>query len=76
MDSLKLCDGFCILSENNKSIKMKNFVKKYWEGALVAQIGLVYILYEYYTNDQISSVGISFFAIGNLIVLGKAFYKK
>ena len=55
---------------------MKNFVKKYWEGALVAQIGLVYMLYEYYTNDQISSVGISFFAIGNLIVLGKAFYKK
>ena len=55
---------------------MKDFVKKYWEGALVAQIGLAYILYEYYTNDQISSFGISIFAIGNLIVLGKAFYKK
>jgi|TARA_A200000159_G_C7188011_1_gene282540 hypothetical protein len=55
---------------------MKNFVKKYWEGALVAQIGFAYMLYEYYTNDQISSVGISFFVIGNLIVLGKAFFKK
>ena len=55
---------------------MKNFVKKYWEGALVAQIGFAYMLYEYYTNDQISSVGISFFVIGNLIVLGKAFLKK
>ena len=55
---------------------MKNFVKKYWEGAVVAQIGLAYVLYGYYTNNQISSVGISIFAIGNLIVLGKAFYKK
>ena len=57
-------------------LDMKKFVKKYWEGALVAQIGLAYMLYEYYINGQISSVGISFFAIGNLIVLGKAFFKK
>ena len=57
-------------------VEMKDLIKKYWEGALVAQIGLAYILYEYYTNDQISSFGISIFAIGNLIVLGKAFYKK
>jgi len=55
---------------------MKGFVKKYWEGALVAQLGLLYTLYEYYTNDQISNIGIVLFAIGNLIVLGKAFYKK
>lgn len=55
---------------------MNNFIKKYWEGALVAQIGLAYILYEYYINDQISNIGISLFAIGNIIVLGKAFYKK
>ncbi|MGB1114240.1 MAG: hypothetical protein ACPG14_05535 [Flavobacteriaceae bacterium] len=55
---------------------MKDFVKKYWEGALVAQLGLVYTLYEYYTNDQISNIGIGLIAIGNLIILGKAFYKK
>ena len=59
-----------------KPIKMKDFVKKYWEGALVAQLGLVYTLYEYYTNDQISNIGIVLIAIGNLIILGKAFYKK
>ncbi len=54
---------------------MKDFIKKYWEGALVAQIGLGYMLYEYFTQDIISSTGITLFAIGNIILLGKLFYK-
>ena len=55
---------------------MKDFIKKYWEGALLAQIGLGYILYEYFTQDEISSFGVIFFGIGNIILLGKLFYKK
>tara|TARA_Y100000389_G_scaffold192931_1_gene221141 strand:- start:660 stop:830 length:171 start_codon:yes stop_codon:yes gene_type:complete len=54
---------------------MKEFLRKNWEGALVAQIGLGFMLYEYYTKSEITSVGISFFAIGNLIFFGKIFYK-
>ena len=54
---------------------MKDFIKKYWEGALVAQIGLGYMLYEYFTEVEISSFGLTFFLIGNLILLGKLFYK-
>jgi membrane-bound ClpP family serine protease len=54
---------------------MKEFLKKNWEGALVAQLGLGFILYEYYTKSEITSVGISFIAIGNLIFFGKLFYK-
>ena len=54
---------------------MKDFIKKYWEGALVAQMGLGFILYEQFNNNEISSVGISIFVIGNIIVLGKLFYK-
>lgn len=60
---------------NYKLIIMKDFIKKYWEGALVAQIGLGYMLYEYFTEAEISSIGISFFLIGNIILLGKIFYK-
>jgi len=55
---------------------MKDFIKKYWEGALLVQIGLGYILYEYLTQDEITSFGVIFFGIGNIILLGKLFYKK
>lgn len=55
---------------------MKDFIKKYWEGALVAQIGLGFLLYKYLTVEEISSVGLSIFVIGNIILLGKLFFKK
>ena len=61
---------------NYKLIFVKDFIKKYWEGALVAQMGLGFILYEHFNNNEISSVGISIFVIGNIILLGKLFYKK
>lgn len=59
-----------------KLIQMKDFIKKYWEGALVAQIGLGFLLFKYFTVGEISSVGLSIFVIGNIILLGKLFYKK
>ncbi len=61
---------------NYKLIQMKDLIKKYWEGALVAQIGLGFLLYKYFTVGEISSVGLSIFLIGNIILLGKLFYKK
>ena len=54
---------------------MKDIIKKYWEGALLAQIGLGYILYEYFTKDEITSFGVIFLGIGNILLLGKLLLK-
>jgi len=54
---------------------MKAFIKKYWEGALVAQIGLGFMLFEHFSNNEISSTGISIFAICNITLLGKLFHE-
>jgi hypothetical protein len=65
------------LGENlkQKTYSMKDFIKKYWEGALVAQIGLGFMLFEHFSNNEISSTGISIFAIGNITLLGKLFHE-
>ena len=54
---------------------MKDIIKKYWEGALLSQIGLGYILYEYFTKDEITSFGVIFLGIGNILLLGKLILK-
>jgi len=44
-------------------------------GALLAQIGLGYILYAYFTQDEITSFGVIFLGIGNILLLGKLLLK-
>ena len=55
---------------------MKGFIKKIWPGALLAQIGLGYILNEYFTKDEITSFGVIFFGIGIILLLGTLFKNK
>ena len=44
-------------------------------GALLAQIGLGYIFYAYFTQDEITSFGVISLGIGNILLLGKLLLK-